>query len=61
MKNFYITTDQRFEVTYRVQATSPEQAWALLIDADNSAVVNVEAMPAEITGSFSHADIMEGV
>lgn len=60
MKNFYITTDQKFKVTYAVQAETREQAWALLLEGSPGTCENVEQEPVEIIGSFGHADIMEG-
>lgn len=55
MATYTIQTTQEFSVTYDVDADSPEEAWALLIDNDGA--VCVDQSPGPITGSFNDASI----
>lgn len=55
---YVIQTTQQFNVTYLVEADSPEAAWAALVSGEGAAE-NIDQAPADITGSFEEADIKE--
>ena len=59
MPKYSIQTDQKFLVTYIVEADSKEQAFEILLDNSGDGVECEDQVPAEITGTFETSYVSE--
>lgn len=58
MATYIIETAQEFQVTYRVEADSPEEAWEALMDGEG---ICEDQMPGDIIDTFDGSSVEEDV